>query len=145
MAAQLSEVEAHFERDEKQYWEKVSGPTRRHLMKAFRLFVRDLPEPLAKMKRLYGYEIADRILHDRQLCNFIARTIMDVGFDGETVEGLRSQWVERARWPARVKEILLARDRGKCAACGKDIVQELRDKPHIDHMFPISKGDVMIW
>jgi hypothetical protein len=140
MAAKVGEVEGLFEQDEKRYWEKVRGPTRRHLMKAFTQFVRELPERLAQMKRLYSYEIADRILHDRQLCNFIARTIMDIGFDGETLEGLRSQWVDRARWPARVKEILLARDRGKCAACGKDIVQELRDKPHIDHMFPISQG-----
>jgi 5-methylcytosine-specific restriction endonuclease McrA len=35
---------------------------------------------------------------------------------------------------------LLARDRGKCASCGVDIVQELREAGHIDHMFPIGRG-----
>ena len=34
------------------------------------------------MRALYAPEIADRILHDRQLCSFIADTIMDIGFDG---------------------------------------------------------------
>jgi HNH endonuclease len=92
------------------------------------------------MKELYACEVADRILHDRQFCNFIAQTVMEIGFDGETVEGLTTQWVEREKWPARVKSILLARDRGKCAACGADIVQELRGEGHIDHMFPIARG-----
>jgi hypothetical protein len=93
MAAQVSEVESLWDHDEKQYWEKVKGSARRHLMKAFVQFGQDLPEPLAQMKQLYSYEVADRILHDRQLCHFIARTIMEIGFDGETVKGLRSQWV----------------------------------------------------
>jgi hypothetical protein len=47
------------------------------------------------------------------------------------VEGMHSQWVERERWPSRVKAILRARDRGKCAACGVDIVQELHEQGHI--------------
>jgi HNH endonuclease len=88
----------------------------------------------------YALEVADRILHDRELCNFIARTVMDIGFDGETEEGLRKQWVERERWPATVRSILLARDRGKCASCGIDIVQELLEAGHVDHMFPIGRG-----
>jgi hypothetical protein len=88
-------------------------------------------EPLNRIIRVYAYEIGDRILHDRELCYFIAQTVMDIGFDGETVEGMRSQWVERERWPWRIKEILRARDRGKCAACGVDIVQELREEGHI--------------
>lgn len=140
MAEQVRAIGALYDTDEERYWQEVSGSGRRILIKAFEQFGRDLIGPLAWMKQLYSYEIADRILHDRQLCNFIARTVMDIGFDGETVEGLRSQWVDRKRWPARVKQILLARDRGKCAACGKDIVHELRDEPHIDHMFPISQG-----
>src|SRR6516165_12310854 len=92
------------------------------------------------MGQQYALEVADRILHDRQLCNFIARTVIDIGFDGETEEGLRKQWVQRERWPATVRSILLARDRGKCAGCGVDIVQELREEAHIDHMFPIARG-----
>ena len=92
------------------------------------------------MNELYACEVADRILHDRQLCSFIARTVMDIGFDGETEDGLQTQWVQRERWPAEVRSILLARDRGKCAGCGVDIVQELREAGHIDHMFAIARG-----
>jgi hypothetical protein len=80
------------------------------------------------MKEQYAYEVADRILHDRQLCQFIAGTLLDIGFDGETVEGLRKQWVRSSRWPTWVKSILHARDRGKCASCGVDITQELREE-----------------
>jgi 5-methylcytosine-specific restriction endonuclease McrA len=65
---------------------------------------------------------------------------MEIGFDGETEDGLQKQWVERERWPARVRSILLARDRGKCAGCGVDIVQELREEGHIDHMFALARG-----
>jgi len=140
MAAQVRKIGALYDTDEAQYWKELEGPGRRTLIEALVQFGHDLRGPLKQMKQLYSYEIADRILHDRQLCNFIARTVIDIGFDGETVEGLQSQWVARERWPARIKYILLARDRGKCAACGKDIVQELHDEPHIDHMFPISQG-----
>jgi len=140
MTAQLREIDSLFETDEEKYWEKVRGSARDTLIADFVQLNRDFRGPLLQMKHLYCPEIADRILHDRQLCNFIARTIIDIGFDGETVHGLRSQWVARETWPARVKRILLARDRGKCAACGKDIVQELKDEPHIDHMFSISQG-----
>jgi hypothetical protein len=140
MTEQVSAIGALYDTNEERYWKQVRGSAGRVLITAFEQFARDARGPLSQMKQLYSYEIADRILHDRQLCNFIARTVMDIGFDGETVEGLRSQWVDRERWPARVKQILLARDRGKCAACGKDIVHELCDEPHIDHMFPISQG-----
>jgi hypothetical protein len=75
-----------------------------------------------RMGQLYAYEIGDRILHDRELCDFVAQTVMDIGFDGETVDGMRSQWAEGERWPSRIKEVLRSRDRGKCAACGIDIV-----------------------
>lgn len=85
-------------------------------------------------------EVADRILHDRQLCSFIARTVMEIGFDGETIEGLRSQWVKRETWPVRVMAVLNARDRGKRWACGADIVHELDADGHIDHIYAISQG-----
>jgi hypothetical protein len=43
-----------------------------------------MPAALATRGAAPGGLIADRILHDRQLCNFIARTVMDIGFDGES-------------------------------------------------------------
>jgi|SRR5580700_2356966 hypothetical protein len=110
-------------------------------------------EPLNRIIRVYAYEIGDRISHDRELCYFIAQTVMDIGFDGETVEGMRSQWVERERWPSRIKEILRARDRGKCAACGVAVLDFLarklpngravvyQDNKAVDHMLASGLPD----
>jgi hypothetical protein len=140
MATQISEIGALYEVSEEAYWDQVEHGGRRKLTKMFSEFCRDLRGPLSQIKTDYASEVADRILHDRQLCNFVARTVMDIGFDGETVEGLRTQWVCRERWPARVKSILFARDRGKCAACNIDIAYELLAEAHIDHMFPIARG-----
>jgi hypothetical protein len=125
---------------ERRYYDALEGRGRRKLITLFEKFCERVPERISDMGHDYALEVADRILHDRQLCNFIARTVMDIGFDGETVEGLRKQWVRRERWPATVRSILLARDRGKCASCGVDIVQELQEAGHIDHMFSIGRG-----
>jgi 5-methylcytosine-specific restriction endonuclease McrA len=143
----LSQIEKHIEQIQKfydatndeEYWKQVKGDGQRKLVAMFKKFCR-LRVPLSEMRTLYACEVAERILHDRELCHFIAETVMDIGFDGETVKGLRSQWVDRERWPSWVKTILLARDRGKCAACGIDMATELRAPTHIDHMFPIARG-----
>jgi len=127
---------------ERKYFKALKGKGRHKLISLFEKFCESVPERISEVGQGYALEleIADRILHDRQLCHFIARTVMDIGFDGETEEGLRKQWVERESWPAPVRSILLARDRGKCAGCGVDIVQELLEEAHIDHMFPIARG-----
>ncbi len=140
MATQINEIDDLYEAREEDYWTQLKGDGRHKLIKIFSEFCRSLRVPLSKMKELYAHEVADRILHDRQLCHFIAQTVMHIGFDGETIDGLGTQWVERERWPAWIKSILHARDRGKCALCGVDIVQELREEGHIDHMFPIARG-----
>jgi hypothetical protein len=139
MAAKINEIGDLYEANEEEYFKQVEGGGRRELVAMFKKFCR-LLVPLSEMRTLYACEVAERILHDRQLCQFIAETVMDIGFGGETVEGLRSQWVNRERWPPWVKTILLARDRGKCAACGIDMATELKEQIHIDHMFPIARG-----
>lgn len=136
----INDMDALFGRDEGAYYDEIAGIGRRELMKIFLQLCRRHRETLLQMGNLYAYEIGDRILHDRELCHFIAKTVMDIGFDGETDEGMRSQWVERERWPSRIKEILRSRDRGKCAACGADIVQELREEGHIDHILALASG-----
>ena len=129
-----------YDRDEHSYWEQIDGELRNELIAMFQEFCSDRTVAINEMNSLYAFEVADRILHDRQLCHFVAERVIEIGFDGETEDGMRSQWVEREYWPARVKKILNARDRGRCAACGIDIVQELNEEGHIDHMFPISSG-----
>jgi 5-methylcytosine-specific restriction endonuclease McrA len=98
----------------------------------------DQTSQVRKALRKHRRRVADRLRRGRK--GVRPRKEYEASFDGETVEGLTTQWVEREKWPARVKSILLARDRGKCAACGADIVQELRGEGHIDHMFPIARG-----
>ncbi len=144
VALRIQAIEGLYDLDnlamERRYYDALEGRGRRKLITLFKKFCESVPERISDMGHDYALEVADRILHDRQLCNFIARTVMDIGFDGETVEGLRKQWVRRERWPAAVRSILLARDRGKCASCGVDIVQELQEAGHIDHMFSIGRG-----
>jgi hypothetical protein len=140
IATRVNEIDALLASDEGAYYDQVEGVGRRDLIRMFLQLCRGHRMPLLSMGQIYAYEIGDRILHDRELCHFIAQTVMDIGFNGETDEGMRLQWVERERWPSRVKEILRSRDRGKCAACGVDIVQELREEGHIDHMFPLARG-----
>jgi hypothetical protein len=141
IASRIKEIgDLYEEGKEEEYLTQLEGSSRRKLINMFGKLCRNFPGPIASMKELYAFEVADRILHDRQLCNFIAETVMDIGFDGETEDGLRKQWVRRERWPARIRSILHARDRGKCAGCGVDIVQELDEAGHIDHMFAITRG-----
>jgi hypothetical protein len=140
ISGHISRIDDLYGVDEEAYWRGIEGAGRRELLKMFSMFCKESGTLLSEMRGLYAPEVADRILHDRQLCNFLAGTVMNIGFDGETVEGLRAQWVERERWPEGVKAVLRARDRGRCATCGVDIVQELRETGQIDHIFPIARG-----
>jgi len=140
IATRIDEIGSLYPSDEAAYFDQIEGAGRRQLTKMFLQLCRDKREPLLRMGQMYACEIGDRILHDRELCHFIAETVINIGFNGETEEGMRSQWVERERWPARIKEILRSRDRGKCAAYGVDIVQELREEGHIDHIFALARG-----
>jgi 5-methylcytosine-specific restriction endonuclease McrA len=140
IATRIDEIGSLYASNEAAYFDQVGGTGRRELTKLFLQLCRDKRGPLLQMGQKYAYEVGDRILHDRELCHFIAETVINIGFNGETEEGMHSQWVERERWPTRIKEILRSRDRGKCAACGVDIVQELREEGHIDHMFALARG-----
>ena len=92
---------------------------------------------------LYAADYADRVFHDRQLCEHIAETVVLVGFDGGHLadeEEEPRQWVERRAWPEWAKEAVRARDRGKCAACGVDIISELEGAENFDHIVPLAQG-----
>ena len=133
----INEIELLYENDEDAYWAQLKT-TRRRLLKQFHLACTSQAAPLAAMRELYAPEIADRLLHDRQLCSFIAETVMDIGFEGETTEGIRSCWMKRKKWPARVRTVVNERDRGVCAGCNTKTGLDVDG--HIDHIFPISKG-----
>jgi hypothetical protein len=140
IGTRIRDIDALYDANEGGYWDQVEGAGRRELAKLFMRLCRNQRTALLQLGSIYAYEVADRILHDRELCCFITETVMDIGFSGETVEGMRSQWVERERWPARVKNILWSRDRGKCAAFGEDILLELRAEAQVDHMFALANA-----
>jgi len=89
------------------------------------------------IKHALALAIADRILHDRQISAEIARGL----YAQRRVHNLeKPQYINRVRWPAFVKPLILARDRGKCAICRVDIAGELLAAAHIDHIFPLAGG-----
>jgi hypothetical protein len=91
-----------------------------------------------KIRHLYGLEIADRLLHDRQICGYIASQLTSLSrWSGRR---RRTTFVRRTKWPAFVKPLIVARDRGKCAICKTDITGELLAKAHIDHIETLAAG-----
>lgn len=90
------------------------------------------------IERSYSDALSDRLLHDRQVCAYIACHLLQAAPSDK--KGGRLQFATRTRWPERVKRIIISRDRGKCAKCGIDISMELLARPHIDHIIPLSVG-----
>jgi len=91
------------------------------------------------IKRGYSAALADRILHDRQLCAYLANQMLRLA-PVDRKEGGRKKLVERVKCPSYVSRIVVARDRGRWAYCQKDIAMELLAVPHIDHIFSIRNG-----
>lgn len=99
----------------------------------------DWPAPLA---HAYATATAERILHDRSLCGYISFRIHAIGIDGglDADDESPKQWVERVPIPSWAKKMLLARERGCCAVCAKQLSLELLDDPHVDHILPLKLG-----
>lgn len=96
---------------------------------------------IAKMAPIYAANYADRVFHDRQLCAFISKLIVTIGFDGTHADDDRPrQWVVRKSPPQWVRKSIYSRDRGACAICSKNMSVELEANDHIDHIVPLSQG-----
>ena len=96
---------------------------------------------IAELTPIYAANYADRVFHDRQLCAFIAELLVTIGFDGSQHDDDRpQQWVDRKSPPQWAKKAVYARDRGKCASCSTDIIMELTENDHLDHIVPIARG-----
>jgi hypothetical protein len=93
-----------------------------------------------KVRSLYASEIGDRLIHDRQISAFIAGEMLKLAPEIDVENNRIIQFIKRAEWPSFVKEVLIARDRGKCALCGIDISLVLLATAHIDHIYPLSRG-----
>lgn len=92
----------------------------------------------ARMRSSYSSALSDRIIHDRQVCAHLAAALVRMAPRDRS--GLPLQYVSRVRAPQWASRIVISRDRGKCACCGKDIAMELLAKPHIDHIIPLASG-----
>jgi len=137
--ALLRELDELFGKDEDGFYS--AAPTnrqaiRRQVERLRTAFSRKLEE----LKPSYAQDYAERVFHDRQLCGYIAELILEIGIDGTTDDEAPGQWCERVTFPTWVRDALLARERGKCAVCGTDLLGELLGVVHIDHIVPLSKG-----
>jgi hypothetical protein len=110
---------------------------------------------LTKQKIMMAIDFADRVFNDRQLCSFISENITFLFFNhpwsilkGKQIEEIDEygtriiyiepiKWVCRKRWPKWAEQMLMHRERGKCANCGKSTFE---NRYHIDHIIPISGG-----
>ena len=93
---------------------------------------------------MYARNFAERVLHDRQLSEYISFSLTDMyeekGFPIlDSNRQIVISLVKRQKWPSWVLPTLLARDRGKCANCGKNFI-ELHSELQIDHIVPLSRG-----
>lgn len=94
-----------------------------------------------RIRDIYAANYSDRVVHDRELCAYLAELLIRIGFDGDDSDSDQpARWCERLTWPERIKAILRARDRGKCSKCSIDLISELEANVHIDHIIPLARG-----
>jgi 5-methylcytosine-specific restriction endonuclease McrA len=123
--------------------EMFLGPGRAILLRIIKQCERDPLYP--SMRHTYALEIADRLIHDRQISAYIARQLIRLAprkviVDEDFRDEVPQQFCYRLKWPAFVRPLLIARDRGKCANCKTDMTMELQANTHIDHIFALSEG-----
>jgi hypothetical protein len=141
LSDEVNNISSLYETDEDEYWDYIdSKEFNRKALSLSNRYIQQNQSEFIALRTLYSEEFSDRMLHDRQLCFYASKLLVQIGFDGDADDTGPKQWVEREYWPERVKAILKSRDRGKCTNCLADLVMELDESIHIDHMIPISKG-----
>lgn len=138
----IDKIGEAYEKDEMEYYALLNEHRNSgEIVSACSRIIDAFSDQIEIIKSEYCANYADRVVHDRQLCAFISQLLLMIGFDGTDAEGEKpKQWIERAAWPERIKAILRSRDRGACAQCGVNIVLELDDEAHIDHIVPLARG-----
>lgn len=135
-------VSSLYDEDENKFFDLVSSRKfRRRFLKHHKKLSEIFAGEMEKLAPNYAVNYSNRVFHDRELCNYIADLLVKIGFDG-TVEDDEEpkKWVKRLEIPNWVKRIVIARDRGKCSLCEKNITMELEEGSHFDHIVPLSKG-----
>lgn len=92
-------------------------------------------------KLIYAQDFAERVFHDRVLCEFISKLLIVIGFDGAEEENEEpKQWIKRKYLQSWAKKAIIARDRGQCTECNRNLVMELVASYHFDHILPLFQG-----
>jgi hypothetical protein len=135
----VAEISALYHQDEDEYFRAVDQDTTyEHTDRLIQQFEKNIRSILD----IYAENYAERVFHDRQLCEHISRTLIAIGFDGSADgSGPAKQWVQRqSGWPTWAVKAVQARDRGQCAQCGTSLHLELAEDEHIDHIVPLAVG-----
>lgn len=141
--ALINKVNMLYEENEVEYFDYLDSEEG---MEEFQNIYEDIlsssSDDLSNLREVYAEDFADRMLHDRQLCFYVSKLVHEIGFNGsnDSNNEVPEAWVQRERWPERIKAILKSRDRGNCTNCGANLAQELEGDIQIDHMIPIAKG-----
>ncbi len=129
-----------YNEDEVQYYESLSGDSE-ILRDMFYVLSNIFKSELEHAKPIYAQDFAERVFHDRILCEYISELLIAIGFDGTVHDGDTPQkWVDRVRIPNWAKRSVAARERGQCAECGASLVPEVKNKYHFDHIVPLYSG-----
>jgi hypothetical protein len=138
-SAVATEINALYEEDAQKYWKAVDRDTIYNLTDGLIL---KYDKKIASLSRVYAENYAERVFHDRQLCEHLSKTLVAIGFDGrDDGTGPPKQWIKRLnQWPAWALDAVVSRDRGHCAGCGVSITSELAAPKHIDHIVALANG-----
>lgn len=136
----LKRFDTLFEENEDEYYSLLNKQNKKLKKQCIRIS-RQFEAELEAAKDEYAKEFAERVFHDRTLCEHISNLTVLIGFYGgdDDVE-VPEAWIERKNFPEWSKRAVIARDRGICANCGSNLVGELEKPYHFDHIVPLSKA-----
>ena len=138
----IEQIDQMFESDEEMYFNFLdSKKGNNNIKKVINRLRNEFSRVLQSVRIYYAEEFAERVFHDRNLCEFISRMIIFIGYPGvDDKTGKPEIIIPRTVFPEWVKKAVHARDRGKCAQCGQSITMELEAQGHLDHIIPLLAG-----
>lgn len=100
-------------------------------------------DDIKSLSHIYAANFAERVFHDRQMCEYISHSVAVLydyqGLPEKERDEIEIKKISREVFPSWVKPTLLARERGRCAICGTAF-NELECEPQIDHIIPLASG-----
>lgn len=124
---------------EEEYWRALRS---RRIPNTIEKLIQKFNQEITSLTEAYATEYAHRVFHDRQLCEFISKLLVAIGFDGTPdADGPPQKWIDRPNsWPTWALGAIISRDRGFCAQCSVSITSELLAPKNIDHIIPLAKA-----